>query len=70
MKVAHTKDPLDISASVDNGVDVKSTQMLKGKGKFSEAQLASNVVQPYVTGAAPDHGKLGGMARHPGTKNT
>jgi hypothetical protein len=65
----YDKDPLDIKPEVDNGTDVKETQMLKGKGKFSKAQLADNIVQPYTTGKAPDESGSG-MARHPGVKNT
>ena len=37
-----------------------STEMVKGKGKFSKAQMESNSTEPYSTGKAPDHGKLGG----------
>jgi hypothetical protein len=61
------KDILLHEPTVDSGEDVRETQMLKGKGKFSKAQLDTNTVQPYASGAAPACEPHGGMNRHPGT---
>ncbi len=50
--------------SIDEGTDVKNTQMLKGKGKFSSAQNETNVTTPYNTGSAPPSGGLGGKSTY------
>lgn len=70
MKMNRTSDITTFEPVVGQGADVNSTEMLKGKGKFSKDQLADNVTQPYATGAAKDSAPHGGMARHPGGKSS
>lgn len=62
--MAYNSDIRKKQCSVDDGTDVTKTQMLKGKGKFTSAQMDTNVTTPYDTGAAAPHGALGGKSVH------
>lgn len=48
-----------ISVTPDSGKHVSDTRMLKGEGKETSAQKATNDLSDYTTGTAP-RGTLGG----------
>lgn len=56
-------DPIEYKPGTPDsqGTDVKSTEMLKGRGSLNSAQTGRNEVKPYTTsGSQPGKGELGG----------